>query len=86
MTMMPSLHVRDPRRRYRANQIRKRIRPSVPPPVTFQINPELIQGLVATSAHNRTRALQRIERERGADYASAVLSAVADVLREKRKS
>ena len=83
---MPSLHVRDPRRRYRANRIRKRVRPSVSPPVVFHISTKLIEGLVAADAQTRTRVIQRIEREKGAEYTAAVLSLVADALREKRKS
>lgn len=84
MTLMPSLHVRDPRRRHRANQIRKRIRPSVTPPVSFQINPELISELTAVSAQKRTMVIQRLSEERGPEFATAVLSAVAAALRKKR--
>lgn len=82
---MPTLHVRDPRRRYRANKIRKRIKP-VPPPVVFSISPALVDELTRVDAGTRTRFLQRVEREKGSAYAEAVLSAVADALRKKRNS
>lgn len=89
MTMMPSLHVRDPRRRYRANQIRKRVRPAVPPLVVpdpvITVPEDLIEGLVKVNATTRLLTIQRLGAERGPDYAEAVLAAVAAALREKRK-
>lgn len=85
MTLMPTLHVRDPRRRYRANQIRKRAGASIPPPVVVPINPALVDELTRVDARTRTQFLQRIEREKGSAHAQALLSAVAAALREKRQ-
>ncbi len=82
MTLMPSPHVRDPRRRYRANKIRKG-QGTVPPPVV--VVPEtLVKELVLATPQVRTRALQRIEQERGTAYVSLVITAVAAALREGR--
>ncbi|WNN95171.1 hypothetical protein SEA_MAGRITTE_220 [Microbacterium phage Magritte] len=86
MTLMPSRHVRDPRRRYLTTKIRKRVTDRVPPPVAFSISPMLVDELTRVNVDTRTRFLQRVEREKGSAYAEAVLSAVADALRKKRNS
>lgn len=83
MTLMPSRHVRDPRRRYRAHKIRKLIESSVPPLVEFHVPPELISRLVALPAHARTQALLRINREQGSPYTEFVIRALVEALKEK---
>lgn len=82
MTLMPSRHVRDPRRRYLANKIRKGQPREVPPIV---VDPVLVQELVNASTKVRMHVLQRIESAQGSEYATAVVAAVAALLRETRK-
>lgn len=84
--MLPSPHLRDPRRRYRANQIRKRTRPAVPPIVLPPVSDTLVSELIRVGAQTRAQFLLRIEREKGPEHAQAILSAVADALRKKRTS
>lgn len=84
MTLLPSPHVRDPRRRYRANKIRKFRERSVPPLVVV---PEaLVRELALAPTDIRTRALMRLEQERGAGYVQLVLAALTPYMIERKLS